>query len=35
MVIYLKALTAIVIFAGTAVAAFAQDEPVDQAPKPT
>ena len=35
MVIYLKAFTAIVIFAVTAVAAFAQDEFVDKAPKPT
>jgi hypothetical protein len=32
---HLKALTAIGIFSITAVAAFAQDEPVDQAPKPT
>jgi hypothetical protein len=32
---YLKALTAIGIFSITAIAAFAQDEPVDQAPKPT
>src|SRR6185312_16774347 len=32
---HLRALTAIAIFSITAIAAFAQDEPVDQAPKPT
>jgi hypothetical protein len=32
---YLKALTAFGIFSITAVAAIAQDEPVDQAPKPS
>jgi len=32
---HLRALTAIAIFSITAIAAFAQDAPVDQAPKPT
>jgi hypothetical protein len=32
---HLRALTAIGIFSITAIAAFARDEPVDQAPKPT